>query len=63
MDTGSAAKAGANQAMNAAKANNRMLYLGLGGAAILGYFWYKRNSDVHNVGDAVCMVGKVKLLQ
>lgn len=48
MDPGSA-----RNAANAAAKNNRVLFAGVAGVAILGYLWYKRNSNVHNIGDAV----------
>lgn len=52
MDSGSARNA-ANTARAASKNNSTMLYAGVAGAAIVGYLWYKRRSDVDNLGDAV----------
>ena len=48
MDSGSA-----KNAANAVAKNNRVFYAGLAGVAVVGYLWYKRNSDVRNLGDAV----------
>ncbi len=39
------------------KGNNTMLYAGIAGAALVGYYFYKkRQGDVQNIGDAVSVL-------
>ena len=42
---------------------NRMIMGGVAVAAVLGYLWYKRNSDVQNLGDAVSGGGEAPCRQ
>ena len=47
----------ARQAEHAARQNKRLMYGAAAGAAVLGYLWWKRRSDVDNVGDAAARAG------
>jgi LPXTG-motif cell wall-anchored protein len=47
-----------NMSNVAKKGNNNMLYAGVAGAALVGYYFYKkRQGDVANVGDAAAKSG------
>jgi len=42
------------ESVKAAARNNNRVLLGGAAVAVLGYYWYrKRTSEVHNIGDAV----------
>lgn len=47
----------ARQAEQVARQNKRLMYGAAAGAAVLGYLWWKRRSDVDNVGDAAARAG------